>query len=113
MGYIDGMEEKLSQMMDEMKEMHLEVGKLHDKGIRARCSQLLGMAEGKIHQVKSMVSTAKENLISSAKQMGADLPGKRALCPVPCGPGPCTSLPFFPGWDGALPMPAKAWNSVP
>lgn len=39
-GYIDGMEEKLSQMMDEMKEMRLEVGKLHDKGIRARCSQL-------------------------------------------------------------------------
>ena len=38
-GYIDGMEEKLSQMMDEMKEMRLEVGKLHDKGIRARCSQ--------------------------------------------------------------------------
>ena len=30
-GYIDGMEEKLSQMMDEMKEMRLEVGKLHDK----------------------------------------------------------------------------------
>lgn len=26
-GYIDGMEEKLSQMMDEMKEMRLEVGK--------------------------------------------------------------------------------------
>ena len=34
-GYIDGMEEKQSQMMDEMKEMRLEVGKLHDKGIRA------------------------------------------------------------------------------
>ena len=40
-GYIDGMEEKLSQMMDEMKEMRLEVGKLHDQGIRARCSQLV------------------------------------------------------------------------
>ena len=25
-GYIDGMEEKLSQMMDEMKEMRMEVG---------------------------------------------------------------------------------------
>ena len=40
-GYIDGMEEKLSQMMEEMKEMRLEVCKLHDKRIRARCSQLL------------------------------------------------------------------------
>ena len=81
-GYIDGMEEKLSQMMDEMKEMRLEVGKLHDKGIRARCSQLLGTAEGKIHQVKAMVSTAKENLISSAKQMVQTFreKGRSALC---------------------------------
>lgn len=68
-GYIDGMEEKLSQMMDEMKEMRLEVGKLHDKGIRARCSQLADTVEGKVRQTKVMVSTAKENLISSAKQM--------------------------------------------
>ena len=65
-GYIDGMEEKLSQMMDEMKEMRLEVGKLHDKGIRARCSQLADTVEGKVRQTKVMVSTAKENLISSA-----------------------------------------------
>ncbi len=49
-GYIDGMEEKLSQMMDEMKEMRLEVGKLHDKGIRARCSQLVDTVEGKGRQ---------------------------------------------------------------
>ena len=51
-GYIDGMEEKLSQMMDEMKEMRLEVGKLHDKGIRARCSQLADTVEGKVRQTK-------------------------------------------------------------
>ena len=68
-GYIDGMEEKLSQMMDEMKAMRLEVEKLHDKGIRARCSQLADTVEGKVRQTKVMVSTAKENLISSAKQM--------------------------------------------
>ena len=66
---ISGMEEKLSQMMDEMKEMRLEVGKLHDKGVRARCSQLVDTVEGKVRQTKVMVSTAKENLISSAKQM--------------------------------------------
>ena len=55
-GYIDGMEEKLSQMMDEMKAMRLEVEKLHDKGIRARCAQLVGTAEGKIRQGKTMLS---------------------------------------------------------
>ena len=81
-GYIDGMEEKLSQMMDEMKEMRLEVGKLHDKGIRARCSQLVDTVEGKVHQTKVMVSTAKENLISSAKQMVQTFQekGRSALC---------------------------------
>ena len=68
-GYIDGMEDKLSQMMEEMKEIRLEVGKLHDKGIRAKCVQLATAAEGKIQQVKAMVSTAKANLISSAGRM--------------------------------------------
>lgn len=67
--YIDSMEDKLAQMMDEMKEMRLEMGKLHDKGIRARCSQLLTSAEGKVHQVKAMVATTKENLIFSAGRM--------------------------------------------
>ena len=81
-GYIDGMEEKLSQMMDEMKEMRMEVGKLHDKGIRARCSQLVDTVEGKVRQTKVMVSTAKENLISSAKQMVQTFreKGRSALC---------------------------------
>lgn len=81
-GYIDGMEEKLSQMMDEMKEMRMEVGKLHDKGIRARCSQLVDTVEGKVRQTKVMASTAKENLISSAKQMVQTFreKGRSALC---------------------------------
>ena len=37
-GYIDGMEEKLSQMMDEMKEMRMEVGKLHDLSLIHICT---------------------------------------------------------------------------
>lgn len=68
-GYIDGMEDKLSQMMEAMKEMRLEVEKLHDKGIRARCTQLVTAAEGKIHQAKAMVSTFKSNLVSNAGRM--------------------------------------------
>lgn len=67
--YIDGMEEKLSQMMEEMKEMRLEVSKLHDKGIGARCTQLVKTAESKIQQAGSMISTAKTNLIFSAGHM--------------------------------------------
>lgn len=68
-GYIDGMEEKLSQMMEELKAMRLEVEKLHDKGIRARCAQLVGTAEGKIRQGKTMLSTARTNFVSAAGRM--------------------------------------------
>ena len=67
--YIDSMEDKLAQMMDEMKEMRLEMGKLHDKGIRVRCAQLVTAAEGKIQQVKVMVPVTKANLVSSAGRM--------------------------------------------
>ena len=107
MGYIDGMEEKLSQMMDEMKEMRLEVGKLHDKGIRARCSQLVDTVEGKVRQTKVMVSTAKENLISSAKQMVQTFREKRALRPVPCCPGPAYPLGSFPDGTWLCPCGKK------
>lgn len=80
-GYIDGMEDKLAQMMEEMKEIRLEVGKLHDKGIRAKCAQLVTAAEGKIQQVKAMVSTAKANLISSAGRMVQTFQEKRGFLP--------------------------------
>ena len=68
-GYIDGMEEKLSQMMDEMKAMRLEVEKLHNKGIRTQCAQLVGTAEEKIRQGKAMLSTARTNFVSAAGRM--------------------------------------------
>ena len=111
-GYIDGMEEKLSQMMDEMKEMRLEVGKLHDKGIRARCSQLLGTAEGKT--IRSNLWYPRQRKISFHLQSRWRRPsGKKGAPPCAMLPRPCVSPRFFPGWDGALPMPAKAWNSVP
>ena len=34
-GYIESMEYNLSVMMNEIQEMHTEVNRLHDKGIRA------------------------------------------------------------------------------
>lgn len=68
-GYIEGMEEKFAQMMSEIQEMHGEVSKLQDKGIRARCSQLVTVMEEKIQQAKTVVSTTKSNLIVSAGNM--------------------------------------------
>lgn len=65
-GYIENMEQSLFMMMAEMQEMHAEVSRLHDKGIRTKCTQLLSKAENKIEQVKTMVSTAKNRLIAAA-----------------------------------------------
>lgn len=65
-GYIENMEYNLSVMVAEIQEMHKEVSRLHDKGIRAKCTQLLSKAEDKIGQVKGMVSTAKNRLIEAA-----------------------------------------------
>ena len=79
-GYMDSLEGKLAQMMEEMKEMRLEVGKLHDKGIRARCAQLVTATEGKIQQTRTMVFTAKANLISSAGRMVQTFRGKGCAC---------------------------------
>ena len=67
--YIDGMEDKLSRMVDEMTAMRKEVDRLHDRSIQARCSFLMNEAENKVHQVSSMVSTAKNNTISAAGRM--------------------------------------------
>ena len=36
--YIDGMEDKLSRMVDEMTAMRKEVDQLHDRSIQARCT---------------------------------------------------------------------------
>ena len=66
-GYIENMEQNLSVMMAEMREMHTEVRRLHDKGIRAKCIQLLSKVENKIGQVKAMISTTKNRLIETAK----------------------------------------------
>lgn len=67
--YIDGMEDKLSRMVDEMTAMRKEVDRLHDRSIQARCTFLMNEAESKVHQVSSMVSTAKNNTISAAGRM--------------------------------------------
>ena len=111
-GYIDGMEDKLAQMMEEMKEIRLEVGKLHDKGIRAKCAQLVTAAEGKIQQVKAMVSTAKANLISSAGRMVQTFQEKGAPpCVMRCRL--CVFPPFSRAWNTASLMPARRWSNAP
>ena len=50
-GYIESMEYNLSVMMNEIQEMHTEVNRLHDKGIRAQCAKIVAKAEDKIQQL--------------------------------------------------------------
>lgn len=65
-GYIEGMEEKLGQMMGEIQDMHTQVSRLHDQTLRTKCTQLVGKAGDKIQQAKTMVSVTKDKLLTSA-----------------------------------------------
>lgn len=65
-GYVESMEYNLSVMMNEIQEMHAEVKRLHDRGIRNQCGKIISKAEDKIHQAKTMVSVIKVRLIDAA-----------------------------------------------
>lgn len=65
-GYIENMEYNLSVMMSEIQEMHSQVDRLQNKGVRAKCVQIVKTAEDKIGQAKTMVSIAKVKMIQSA-----------------------------------------------
>ena len=111
-GYIDGMEEKLSQMMDEMKAMRLEVEKLHNKGIRTQCAQLVGTAEEKIRQGKAMLSTARTNFVSAAGRMLGTFQERDAPpCAMRCRR--CVSPPSSPAWSAVFPTQARRWSNAP
>lgn len=66
-GYIESMEYNLSVMMNEIQEMHTEVNRLHDKGIRAQCAKIVSKVEDKVQQAKTMISIAKVKTIQSAE----------------------------------------------
>lgn len=66
-GYIESMEYNLSVMMNEIQEMHTEVNRLHDKGIRAQCAKIVSKVEDKVQQAKTMISVAKVKMIQSAE----------------------------------------------
>lgn len=65
--YIENMEYNLSVMMSAIHEMHTEVNRLHDKGIRAQCAKIVSKVEDKAQQAKTMVSVAKVKMIQSAE----------------------------------------------
>ena len=66
--YISSMEDNLSQMMGELQEMRVDVQKLHDQESMAKCGSLLGMAQGKVTQLGTMVSTVSGNLLHAAEK---------------------------------------------
>lgn len=65
-GYMESMEYNLSVMMNEIQEMRTEIGRLHDRGIRAQCVKIISKAEDKVQQAKTMVSVAKVKMIQFA-----------------------------------------------
>lgn len=64
--YIGSMEDKFSQMMEELQEMRGEVKQIHDSGLHAKCTRLLDSVQDKVEQTKNMVLTVKTNFIRAA-----------------------------------------------
>lgn len=64
--YIGSMEDKFSQMMEELQEMRGEVKQIHDSGLHAKCTRLLDVVQCKIEQAKETVQTVKTNFIRAA-----------------------------------------------
>lgn len=65
-GYMESMEYNLSVMMNEIQRMHTEIGRLHDRGIRAQCAKIVSKAGDTVQQAKTMVSVTKVKIIQSA-----------------------------------------------
>ena len=64
--YIGDMETTLSDMLKEMQGMRHEINLIHNNSLKAKCQNLVQMAEGKIKQAVSVVTRVKNNLIQSA-----------------------------------------------
>ena len=64
--YIGDMETTLSEMLKEMQGMRHEINLIHNNSLKAKCQNLVQMAEGKIKQAVSVVTRVKNNLIQSA-----------------------------------------------
>ena len=64
--YLDGMESKLSELMNELSEMRKEVSQIHDNTLRAKCSQFVGKAGEKLKQTGTAILTLKNNFIRAA-----------------------------------------------
>ena len=66
--YIGTMENKMDQMLKEMQGMREEVTKLSNRGIKARCTQLLSATENTLRNIRSGISTMAKNLSNSASK---------------------------------------------
>lgn len=64
--YIGDMETTLSEMLKEMQGMRHEINLIHNNSVKAKCQNLVKMAEGKIKQAESVVTRVKNNFIQAA-----------------------------------------------
>ena len=64
--YIGDMEETLTGMLRELRDMRQEINLIHNNTLRSKCHTLVEKTEGKIRQGFSAVKKMKDNLIKSA-----------------------------------------------
>lgn len=64
--YIGDMEETLTGMLGELRDMRREINLIHNSSLRSKCQNLVQKTEDKVRQGFSAVKTMKDNLIKSA-----------------------------------------------
>lgn len=74
--YIDAMNEKKAQMLEEIQGMRSEISRLQDSSLQAKCAKLIASAEERVNQLGAVASVLKKNLIASAKQTVKDFQEK-------------------------------------
>ena len=112
-GYIDGMEEKLSQMMDEMKAMRTGGGKAPRQGNpRPVRPASWGRRKEK--------SARERPCFPRPGQTLSRLPGvcwgrfrKRGAPPCAMRCRRCVSPPSSPAWSAVFPTQARRWSNAP
>lgn len=64
--YIGDMEETLTGMLSELRDMRQEINLIHNSSLRSKCQNLVQKTEDKVRRGFSVVKSMKDNLIKSA-----------------------------------------------
>lgn len=66
--YVNSVEGKLFQMMEELQLLHQEMKSFHDKSLAGRCANLVSFVEEQIQQTRNMVQESKKDFFQECSR---------------------------------------------